>query len=81
MDDQQDPVRDLREDERRECPGVSRGAPDRSDPHRAVAHDMPIDRVGRSRLIAAIAAVIWDAMAADAESGVRSLPPGEVDAD
>ncbi len=43
--------------------------------------DTRIDRVGRSPLIAAIAAVIRDAMDADASSGVSSLPPGDDDGD
>ena len=81
MDHQQDPARDLGEDECRECPVHREGLRTVRIPIAPSPDDMPIDRVGRSPLIAAIAAVIRDAMAADAASGVSSLPPDEEDAD
>ena len=81
MDNDSCPARDPGDREPRECPMHREGHRTVRIPIAQPPDDTRIDRVGRSPLIAAIAAVIRDAMDADASSGVSSLPPGDDDGD
>jgi hypothetical protein len=81
MDNHQDPAWEVGDDERRECPVHRDGLRNVWIPIAPSPNDMPVDPVGSSPFIAAIAAVIRDAMAADAAGGVVPTTSLEDDAD